>query len=370
MSSQRPKPGQPGAPLDGERLVELALDATAEPSEVEAELLVEDAALRAELSDIRSFVASQRTLLESRIDASSRASGSSLSDRILGATTRRRLSWTGDLRLVRDLVLLRCKQSVWVRLAAASLILHLAALPVVAWFVWIAPPEKAKIFFALPLEDDPRPAGIDGADEPEIEVDAPDVAALLAGDSLGMVREDEAWNARRLSRFVLQRDGAPLVAGATIDGELESLLAARSAGILEGDWSGLPKPAALEGKPIHQALFAEALMDRAVLQRKLNGLREALEALEPMSELGGPASRDLVRAAATRSMQLGFDDESLRFGWRADAWAVSELAESKARSGQPLSEHWFTQLEHAVGEEAHGPIMAGLVGLGPSLEYL
>jgi len=357
MSAQEPKTGQAGAALDGERLAELALDAAAEPSASEAKLLAEDASLQAEIEGIRSFVSTQKTLLEDSSDERSRAMGSPLTDRILGATTRRRPSWSGDLRLVRDLVLLRCKQSVWVRLAAASLILHLAALPVVAWFVWIAPPEKTKIFFALPQEEDSLPTELDDADEPEIEVDAPDVAELLAGDSAGLVRADEAWNARRLTRFVLQRDGAPDLSASTIEGELELLLAARSEGILHGDWSRLPEPQTLEGKPVHQALLAEALLDRAVLQQKLDGLREALEALEPMSEARGLEARDLVRAAAARSMQLGFDDESLRFEWRADAWAVSQLAESKARSGQPLSEHWFTQLEHALGEEARGPVI-------------
>lgn len=62
-----------------------------------------------------------------------------LTARVFACTTREDLSWRGDLTLVGGYVRERLSRSVVLRFAAASLLLHMAALPVLAYYVFLAP---------------------------------------------------------------------------------------------------------------------------------------------------------------------------------------------------------------------------------------
>jgi len=356
--SERREPGDHGdGLLDGERLAQLALDRAARPSPAEVEQLQGDGRLREELDSIRSFVAAQRGIAqrgnargsESTVSPSK---PSALAERILMATTRKHPSWTGDLRLVRDLVLLRCRQSVWVRLAAASVVLHLAALPVVAWFVLKDAPDNQGLTFRTEELIELPSLVLD-----DIQEDEPDVLALLDEDLSSLVSADDVWNALRLTRFLLQRDGAPqLESGSEPGSVLEQLLAVRSEGIRARDWSRLPPIDSLLGQPVALALYAEVLLDRAVLSEDLGGLQAALEHLDPMSEELEPAARALVRSAASRALELGLQDPGVAYRWRAELWAAPVLSGRREQLGQPLPSSWFTQLEHALSQEPRGPV--------------
>ncbi len=70
-----------------------------------------------------------------------------LAQRILAQTTREDLTWRGELRLVSSYVWRGIGSSGLLRLAAASLLIHLAALPVLAYFVWFAPPKPINLGF-------------------------------------------------------------------------------------------------------------------------------------------------------------------------------------------------------------------------------
>jgi hypothetical protein len=130
--------------------------------------------------DLSAFLSSCRTqLLADDEDATVRRSGATgepddLAARILAQTTgapRSRPGLVGDLRLVVDFARDRLGHSRVLRIAAASLLAHLVALPVLAWYAYRNdPPPEPHIGFVLPTA---QPAEWSGATEPEREVDVP-----------------------------------------------------------------------------------------------------------------------------------------------------------------------------------------------------
>jgi hypothetical protein len=150
-TSRCPSVNGPGREhLSEEELFELALDAAAAPANCalcDARL----AQLRASLATLRSAAlgegARERALIQ----------------RVLSATVGADLSWRGDVRLVVRFARERLRASVWTRAAAALLVLHLGALPVLAWIVLRA--ERSPNAFQSQLEPLPRESLF--ADEPE-----------------------------------------------------------------------------------------------------------------------------------------------------------------------------------------------------------
>ncbi|MFT5285063.1 MAG: hypothetical protein ACI8TQ_001224 [Planctomycetota bacterium] len=343
--------------IEAERLAQLALDHTAEATELERRVLNGQASLRSEVEEWGTFVAKQRGLFDSALaDEQGERGASALSERILMATTRRKPSWIGDLRLIKDLVLSRCQQSLWVRLAAASLLLHLAALPVLAWFLIREPVPEPMIFFALPTaqEFEPQPVEL-------IDVDALDPQILLDEEPVGMFAPDATQNARRRARFVLHTHGAPVAKGLLSSSGVTRLLAARSKGINEQNWTSLPDLSSLKGSQLEIALLAEAWLDRAILEgdsiESDEPLRSILGDLHP--NISGETAIDLlVRSAVGRALELGLADEALRAAWRTDLWYESSDSEPSKRGGRPLTDEWFTQLKQATEGYANEPILS------------
>ena len=339
-----------------ERYIELIVDPASVASESEKRTLAKHANLRAELEGWRKFVEQQRKLVEREIRTEQASPRSrALTDRILQSTTRSRAEWFGDLRLIRDWVLSRCQQSLWVRLAAASLILHLAALPVLAWYLMRDPIPEPQIFFELPSERMFEPAPID-----DIAVEAPDARLLLEDEPSGKYPPSAVSNARRRARYVLQTQGAPAVVGLQPTTSHDRLLAARSAGINRGDWSSLPDLDSVGSNQLELALLAEAWLDRVVLEKTAPALsrqlRMVLSLLNP--KLADPSAvQRLTRRAASRALELGLADEDLRAGWRTDLWYEASLVNSPERGGRPFTDTWFTQLEQATSSAASSPIL-------------
>jgi hypothetical protein len=114
----------------------------------------------------------------------------SLADSILARTTREELGLAGDLRLVVAFVSQRISSSVLLRVVAASLLLHIAALPVLAYFTFFAGPRQKTLITmerfgaleALPYasaESEPEPR----VEIPKIDIDPaslPPAAVLFA----------------------------------------------------------------------------------------------------------------------------------------------------------------------------------------------
>ncbi len=107
------------------------------------------AACRARLEAVAAGLAKLRSAA-----VEGRARESVLAERILAATVREGSDWRGDFALVSSFVRERLRSSAWLRLAAALLFIHAAALPVLAWIVLRS--ERAAPHFFSSLEPLPR----------------------------------------------------------------------------------------------------------------------------------------------------------------------------------------------------------------------
>jgi len=136
--------------LGEEELFELALDASGARANC--------AACDARIDELRASLATLRSAA-----LGEQARERALIQRVLSATVGADLSWRGDVRLIVRFARERLRASVWVRAAAALLVLHLGALPVLAWIVLRA--DRAPSAFQSQLEPLPRESLF--ADEPE-----------------------------------------------------------------------------------------------------------------------------------------------------------------------------------------------------------
>ena len=111
-------------PLDPEALTELAVQGAGD----RVRQLCDPASV-AEYEDLTAFIVACREA------ASVELQDDSLAERALCAANSEDLSWRGDLRLYGGFIRDGLRSSALLRLAAASLLVHIAALPVVAFFV-------------------------------------------------------------------------------------------------------------------------------------------------------------------------------------------------------------------------------------------
>ena len=158
--SSQPRPGD-------EDLVQWALDPASRTPEVQR-ALESDAELAASLAEWESTLQGLRGAFE-RETRASETSGA-LAESILNRTTREDLSWRGDLHLITGFVRRRLTSgSVWTKLVAASLIVHLTALPILGFMLLTETPER---HFNLFLEKPVDPPFEENLPEPTREVDS------------------------------------------------------------------------------------------------------------------------------------------------------------------------------------------------------
>ncbi|GEM_PF-2137992 len=98
-----------------------------------------------------------------------------LGQRILAQTTREDLSWRGDLRLVGRFMGSGMRRSPLLRVAAASLLFHLAALPLLAYWAWRGPSEDVRIGFETHDRAYPNPPFPDPLDEAAGQLPVPGI---------------------------------------------------------------------------------------------------------------------------------------------------------------------------------------------------
>lgn len=117
------------------------------------------------------------------VDHGQMARASDLSQHILAQTTGEDLSWRGDLRLVGRYLRIGWISSPILRVAAASLLFHLVALPVLAYWVWAGQADPLELSFetyerahpSQPFPDQPLdvpgPLPVDGVLEEPLVLD-------------------------------------------------------------------------------------------------------------------------------------------------------------------------------------------------------
>jgi len=250
--------------------------------------------------------------------------------RILAATTREDLSWRGELRLVGAYVGERLRASVLLRVVAASLILHLAALPVVA--LWMAgQPAKAPLQISVEL-----PAAEPFAEQAPVATTQPDATRDFAAAA--------ADNARRRARYSLSQVKGPELSAPLASDSLErKLLHGRSAYLRDRSWEAWWDESNLwsSANEMARVLWVELLLDAYVLEDRFSTeLGLYLIELEA-SELRQDPSLALSRLRSTTL------DRARAYGLRRAPQGFEA-----SRVPGPLNAQWLGLARQAGG--AHG----------------
>lgn len=265
-----------------------------------------------------------------------------LIERVLAQTTREDLGARGDLRLIWGFARARLRSSVALRVAAALLVAHLIALPVLAWVVLRAPPAARHFSSCLILPNDPTypldsyeefdaPIGVD---EPDVEPRLVEAESAPRDAALGWLdfarREDLARWRRAAPR--------PAVGRSSTDG-LALLLDLRAAQ-LAGERIAMPALAWSEDIA-WSALRVDLLLDRwAATGTRPSELEGALRELcdDPRLVSSKFAACTLHRAAA-----YGVVGGETWARLTRERGAVSEIA--LAMTQEPLDRLWLRALD-------------------------
>jgi hypothetical protein len=294
--------------FDESQLLELLLEADAEGR------AVADACPQCSeaLADLEQFLGQCRTAA-GRVDGEQVAS-LALAERVLAHTTREDLGWRGDLHLLGGFLGQRLRASPVLRFAAASLLVHLFALPVLAWFALREAPSEDMLHFAIdyPREQtlpDVPPEPERTPEMPQSESDSEWTEELVLVEVSG----DRGAAARRAERAFLSAAAVPNVAvdAVAADEPLARLLAARSVRLSDGRLVAFLEREAppQDAGTVELALWAEVLMDHVVLaEERLAGLDASLGRLLGEPALEGPEGV-LGGLALRRARDLGLFDE-------------------------------------------------------------
>ncbi len=329
------------ARVPDERLLELLLDGS-DLAELDALRATPDGAER--VAALERFVAKSRTVLT----ADEPAANAALVGRILEQTTREDLSWRGDLRLVGGFVRQRLRESLLLRVVAASLVAHVVAIPAAAWVIFRdreEPKPHLHVSFE-PAEESPfadvEPEPL--PDVPPVEVDGGHRAA------------EHAENLLRRARYLLVSAPGPAPQGEPPSAEaaLEiRLLDARSR-YLHGegwaDWLDDPHLARdADGAAV--ALLAEVHLDRLARDGERGaGFNAALARAESVADRADGAGRELLLHAVDRAVGYG-------------AWAASDARPSEPRL-DPYDAAWSELLGGSLSPEAlASPAVRGWLSL-------
>lgn len=328
-------------PESQDRQDELALHAALDPDSLEpGELARSGAPGREQVAAWSRDLDRLRAVLRSEDQADD---DSALVQRVLAATTREDLSWRGELRLVGSFLRSRWRSSMLVRVVAASLVLHVAALPLLGY---------------LGLFEEREPGSFRSGIEPEVVLppepteELPEIVAPAPEAELVDLARDDAL---ALARFHL-RAGAPRALPEDARSPLTLLLALRSRHLAGGAaGQGVDRP---DGGPLELALAVEHGLDRLVLEgRAPEGLAHGLERLLGTGE-GRPGSL-LALAALARARSYGVappgtDAVLARLaagvaGTDGGPLAERLLGAPLSRTGAPLDDAWLEALRLEAG---------------------
>jgi hypothetical protein len=182
-------------PLDPEVLTELAVQG----EDARVRQLCDPASV-AEYEDLTAFIVACREA------ASVELEDDSLAERALCAANSEDLSWRGDLRLYGGFISDGLRSSALLRLAAASLLVHIAALPVVAFFALTDEPAVPE--FRVEVGQRELPYSVNTPSELPVSPLGEDVAA--DGIDTLLVENTLRWSRWQLTKSGDPRDGSEL----------------------------------------------------------------------------------------------------------------------------------------------------------------
>lgn len=347
--------------FDEPTLLEAVLDSSAEALRAEIAACAECARRAAELESFASHL--RGTLLDAPETELASRSEQRFAERVLARTTREDLSRRGDFVLMAQFAVERLRASPALRVAAAVIVAHLFALPVLAWIVLRAPARQG--VFSVSIETPPPAFPAEADSEPEREITAPwPEVEPRPVEVEPASRNEEPWRAalRRSDRASWAASAPQPWTDKQPADALSALLwirASRLHGREVPEWVFSRVP---EGEPSRQAVWCEVLLDEWALtgERPLHLERVVarLSALPPFQR-----SR-LVACTLQRAAALGaIAPERIAALAKADPRA-SEIAQRSAR--EPLDALWRLSLgDHGDGGLPERTAALAAWGAGP-----
>lgn len=299
-----------------------------------------DSQTRERLEDLDGFL----TECRSELREESRAAGDGhedLQQRILASTTREDVSWRGDLGVFGGFLRHRLHASVLLRVVAASLLIHVAALPVLAYFGWVAPEPTTHIGFEFPKdlpyrEAEPEPEFADLSEELDSAQEEAALDSLLDG---GHADELYRGHLRRFGLTELAAQAGELPADTVIwANDLGLVLRAE---VLLNELGAVP-----EGRPYARS----AHLDFVVSELEACLLRLGSSELKP-------ALRRLAASAWLRAHSMGRAQAVAELESRCPNWVSEGLQVGRFLKG----EDWVSAFERALRET---PVFPKLESLG------
>lgn len=290
---------------------------------------------RTEVEELEEILGAARDLTAGTPDWSAIREGA-LVGRVLAKTTREDLSWRGDLALVTSFVRDRLAASPVLKLVAASLLVHLAALPVLGWYVLREPSVQPQITFDVPFETADSAFLAESEEEGEASTDPEERLA------------ERIENARRRARYVLTRSSDPIVLDPAQEPLEIRLLALRTL-LARGGWENwLDDGERFErADRLQRVLWIELLLDRNVV----SGLRSPL--LAPGLDGLARVERAVTKGEAAPDAVAELEALVLR---RARAYGLWEpgIGFDPRSAVQPFGPDWCAQVERALDERGLG----------------
>lgn len=322
--------------------------------------LVADSEVGAQLIALEDWLGRCRGALAPAVDAKQLGRTRHLVRRILSDTTREDLSWRGDLRLVAGYVGARLRASAALRVIAASLVLHLLGLPLLAWAGWLRPePSGSRILVEAPRRDP-----FSTYDEPLRVVTGPEEERLADSEREALRARRYVQNTLRWNRWVLARSLPPAPAQAPDEARADAILRARLR-VLAGAAPAAPL-ASLQPAPdagsLQKSLWCELLLDRFLVSGSGGGLLDiALTSLCADESLGERLRVSALSRADAYGQLTAAQAEALeraRAGLASDDPLTPLLRrEGEARRVAPLDPAWLALL----GDEGAGEVSPSLL---------
>lgn len=279
--------------------------------------------------------AAERAMLESFLGSCREAAAAcgdepELALRALASSTREDLSWRGDLQVALRFVHGGLRASALLRLAAASLLLHLAALPVVAYYLLREAPPLPE--FRVETGRPPLPFAAASADgmEPQPDLDIPD----LGGSQVLLVDNTLSWSRWQLSQRedpITRREDPVDAAG----GDAPEWLRARVAVLWRGapvEWSGANLSATCV-----EVLALERALDQHLVGVRSEGVDGEELGSAPAGRLDAVAAMVGDSSAASSWLAAATLARAESYGWNTVSSAAAlERARSSFSSGHRL----------------------------------
>ncbi len=289
---------------------------------------VEESTCRAcaeRLAELRAGLARLRQLADVDVGVEADRRGAALVERVLaqtvlaqngGGTFSEPNSWRGDARLVLSFARERLRASMWLRVAAALLAIHVGALPVLAWIVLRA--ERPAPHFFSRIEPLPRESNFAVPEQPPLPLESstselePGLVEVQPGPGRSVERGvEDRWAAERRE----QARGLRAFAwpAATLENRPADAfgrrLWARARHAIHGEapagFDALAEANAPEAQQDLLALELELELDRVALGDKLANAAALAERLLTLGPSASAPRTPLAEMALARTARLG-----------------------------------------------------------------